>query len=192
MLNFACLKTRVAMQRIETFLNEDEVDEQVSTIKRQVLSASGSGLNSEANEFGLHKASFKWNSVEDKDKKSSSKMDMTTRKWWNFTKRKPPSKNGKDTSPPSPTDLEAALSTAQNESDVQEDHIFELHDLSIVFPERQLTLVTGPTASGKTALLVRTLVLLSSIRMVMLKLLSAGCHGRDDTYSGWDRKDFAS
>ena len=34
-------------------------------------------------------------------------------------------------------------------------HRFELRDINIVFPERQLTVVTGPTASGKTALLVR-------------------------------------
>jgi len=29
------------------------------------------------------------------------------------------------------------------------DHRFELRDVNIVFPERQLTVVTGPTASGK-------------------------------------------
>lgn len=31
---------------------------------------------------------------------------------------------------------------------------FQLRDISVVFPPRKLTLVTGPTASGKTALLV--------------------------------------
>lgn len=35
------------------------------------------------------------------------------------------------------------------------DHRFELRDLSIRFPEGELSVVTGPTASGKTALLVR-------------------------------------
>lgn len=35
-----------------------------------------------------------------------------------------------------------------------EDHRFELKDLNIRFPEGELTVVTGPTASGKTALLV--------------------------------------
>jgi excinuclease UvrABC ATPase subunit len=35
---------------------------------------------------------------------------------------------------------------------------FELKDINIVFPERQLTVVTGPTASGKTALLVGILL----------------------------------
>ena len=35
------------------------------------------------------------------------------------------------------------------------DRLFELRDISISFPEGELTVVTGPTASGKTALLVR-------------------------------------
>jgi len=36
----------------------------------------------------------------------------------------------------------------------QEQH-FELRDIDIKFSEGRLTLITGPTASGKTALLVR-------------------------------------
>lgn len=35
------------------------------------------------------------------------------------------------------------------------DRKFELRDLNILFPHGELTVVTGPTASGKTALLVR-------------------------------------
>src|ERR1700759_4829185 len=33
------------------------------------------------------------------------------------------------------------------------EHIFELKDINVFFPPGQLTLVTGPTAAGKTALL---------------------------------------
>lgn len=35
-----------------------------------------------------------------------------------------------------------------------EDHRFELKDISVRFPEGELSVITGPTASGKTALLV--------------------------------------
>lgn len=35
------------------------------------------------------------------------------------------------------------------------DHRFELRDLNVRFPEGELSLITGPTASGKTGLLVR-------------------------------------
>ena len=70
MLN--CLKTRVAMQRIETFLNEDEVDEQVSTIKRSKMGPTAPSFD----EFGLRDASFKWNAVEEKEKeKKDDKKD---------------------------------------------------------------------------------------------------------------------
>ena len=36
------------------------------------------------------------------------------------------------------------------------DRVFELRDMTIRFPEGELTVVTGPTASGKTALLVNS------------------------------------
>ena len=36
------------------------------------------------------------------------------------------------------------------------DRVFELRNVTIRFPEGELTVVTGPTASGKTALLVRS------------------------------------
>jgi excinuclease UvrABC ATPase subunit len=34
------------------------------------------------------------------------------------------------------------------------DHRFELRDMNVRFPEGELSVITGPTASGKTALLV--------------------------------------
>jgi len=52
-----------------------------------------------------------------------------------------------------------------------EDQWFELKDLNVRFPERELTIVTGLTALGKTALLVCdwphlvcTLFILHSVR----------------------------
>ena len=36
----------------------------------------------------------------------------------------------------------------------RDDRVFELRNMTIRFPEEELTVVTGPTASGKTALLV--------------------------------------
>ena len=39
------------------------------------------------------------------------------------------------------------------------DHRFELQDINIRFPEGQLSVITGPMASGKTAFLVCCLIL---------------------------------
>ncbi|KAF7329698.1 hypothetical protein MKEN_00233000 [Mycena kentingensis (nom. inval.)] len=57
--------------------------------------------------------------------------------------------------------VEPPASASDSDSDadtiVADDHKFELRDVSVVFPEGRLTVVTGPTASGKTALLMALL-----------------------------------
>ena len=64
-------------------------------------------------------------------------------------------KNGNSSrSTPSPSDeTDTAVETASSIGEAN-DHRFELRDITVMFPEGELTVVTGPTASGKTALLV--------------------------------------
>ena len=88
--------------------------------------------------LGIEAGTFKWNEVEQKDEVATeiAKTVAST-----------------------PTDSAAQGADDETErgsltGSVASDHRFELRDISIVFPERQLTVVTGPTASGKTALLV--------------------------------------
>ena len=109
------------MNRISVYLQEDEVTEQVSSLKKE---AADPDLILEEDGFGLEHASFKWNEVEETAESGTSPD------------------HSRDTS---------VDSTVSNEVD----HKFELRDISILFPERKLSIVTGPTASGKTALLVR-------------------------------------
>lgn len=126
------------MQRIETFLNEDEVDEQVSSIKRTQMGASAPTFD----EFGLKNASFKWNAVkeeEDTDKSKKGKDDSGSTNGSNGTGHGP--------------DIEAAAAIASALTD-ESDRKFELKDISVIFPEGELSVITGPTASGKTAMLV--------------------------------------
>ena len=64
---------------------------------------------------------------------------------------------------PSPSSSNDEVDTAVSDVDStllaeNVDHRFELRDLNVRFPEGQLSLITGPTASGKTALLVRRFV----------------------------------
>ena len=120
---FFPFQTKVALDRIATYLDEDEVDEQVSDTTK--------GL-------GIENGTFKWNEVEQKD-------DVTAE-----------TSNSVNSTP-----TNDAVQGADDEIDrgslrgsVTSDHRFELKDVNIMFPERQLTVVTGPTASGKTALLV--------------------------------------
>lgn len=121
-------QTKVSLDRIATYLSEDEVTEQVSSLKR---TTTGPRLPyDEVEGLGLEHASFKWNEVEDIKDQS-------------IVKGVPPTSDLEET--------DAAVAT--------EDHSFELRDLTVIFPEGQLSVITGPTASGKTALLVSVITM---------------------------------
>ncbi|KAF7362379.1 hypothetical protein MVEN_00584800 [Mycena venus] len=141
------LQTRVSLNRIAVYLDEAEVSEQVSSLKKD---RSGPvSVESEEDRLGLENASFKWNEVEDAPVAKDGK-----------------DKNGKRTA--SETD---SILTTESETATVADHKFELKDLSIVFPEGELTVVTGPTASGKTALLMAVLGEMTTLngRIIMAK-----------------------
>ena len=123
------------MKRIAVYLDEDEVSDQVSTLKKTTTN------NTESDEdtgFGIINASFRWNAVE-KEEEDDVKPDQG----------KSSANGSRDSSPASETVASDVVSSLDDE-----DHKFELRDVDVMFPEGELTVVTGPTASGKTALLV--------------------------------------
>ncbi|KAF8838558.1 P-loop containing nucleoside triphosphate hydrolase protein [Paxillus ammoniavirescens] len=120
------LQAGVALKRIETFLNEGEVTEQVSSIKRLVNSM---GALREHEGLAIENGSFRWNLV------SENKSEY-------------------------PTPVQCCKSGSVSPGDdvgVLDDRTFGLRDISVRFPEGKLSLITGPTASGKTALLLALL-----------------------------------
>ncbi|KAG0701637.1 hypothetical protein DFH29DRAFT_925615 [Suillus ampliporus] len=129
------LQTGVALKRIETYLGEDEVSEQVSSIKR----ARAPHVDGEDDTLSIENGFFKWNEVPEKPEENSKA-------------------NGKNHSP-SPSDETATVVDSESGSirSLPEDHKFELKDISVRFPEGELSVITGPTASGKTALLMALL-----------------------------------
>jgi ABC-type multidrug transport system fused ATPase/permease subunit len=149
-------KARVALDRISVYLDEDEVSEQVSSLKKVASPpATASNGNQAEDGLGFVDASFRWNEVPDSDEGK----DVINGK-------------GKGSEPSSGSTVVSAgnendetASTAASEvseaaidftaPDAGEDRRFELKDLNLRFPEGELTIITGPTASGKTALLVR-------------------------------------
>jgi ABC-type multidrug transport system fused ATPase/permease subunit len=135
-LNIFPFQTKVALDRIATYLDEDEVDEQVSSLKRSRFGASAD--DDAAKGLGIENGTFKWNEVEQKD-------DVVAK-----TSNSVASTSTDDTVQGADDETERGSLTGS----VASDHRFELKDVNIMFPERQLTVVTGPTASGKTALLV--------------------------------------
>ena len=126
------LQTHVTLKRIAVYLDEEEVTDQVSSLKKDYsepyLSGNDEGL-------GLECATLKWNEVVEvvnkgKQNESSSSLSIA-----------------------SVTDEASTVIDSESIGD-RGDHIFELRNVTIRFPEGMLTVVTGPTASGKTALLV--------------------------------------
>jgi ABC-type ATPase with predicted acetyltransferase domain len=123
------------MDRIATYLDEEEVDEQVSTLKKSALAFAEDTTKG----LGIEHGTFKWNEVEqptEAPKKSASSS----------------SSNGTSAGDDDAVTAVDSASVAGSDAERR----FELADINVMFPEGELTVVTGPTASGKTALLVST------------------------------------
>ena len=126
------LQTYVTLKRIAVYLDEEEVTDQVSSLKKD---HSEPHLFGDDEGLGLEGATLKWNEVVevgkqlDQNKASSSSTNLL--------------------------EADEASTVVGTESfGDRGDRVFELRNISIRFPEGELTVVTGPTASGKTALLV--------------------------------------
>ncbi|KAF9259759.1 hypothetical protein L218DRAFT_873993 [Marasmius fiardii PR-910] len=146
----AILNTKVALDRIAAFLGEEEVDERVSTLK--AFASGGRPISvGQQQGLGLRNATLKWNEVP-KDITKNEGQSSTSR-FGSLSRRRRSSSKG------APAEEEATTSSSADStvrSDTS-DHRFELRDVSVMFPEGELTVVTGPTASGKTALLMAVL-----------------------------------
>ncbi|GBE87310.1 ATP-dependent bile acid permease [Sparassis crispa] len=151
------LQAKVALDRIATYLEEEEVDEQVSSLKRGHVKPA----DVEEEGFGIVNGTFKWNEVEEKDEGKDKNGKQ---------KQRASSDSGSDETN---TVVEGQSSAGDTEGDMAVDmtHRFELRDISVMFPEGELSVVTGPTGSGKTALLMALLGELTRLegRIVMSK-----------------------
>ena len=146
------------MNRISVYLDEEEVTDQVSSLKKDRSEPLLPGAEDEG--LGLENASFKWNEVtEPADSKGKNANGASV----------PASPTG------SSDETDTVVDDGASEHSASEigDRKFELRDLTIKFPEGELTVVTGPTASGKTALLVSLVVYrrLSSARLTSMLTL---------------------
>ena len=121
------MQAGVALNRIAVYLDEEEVTDQVSSLKKGYAEPYLPGDVEEG--LGFESATLKWNKVVEKGQESGPK---------------------KLSSSATPSEASDDASTTE----CGDHHVFELRDVTLRFPEGKLTVVTGPTASGKTALLV--------------------------------------
>lgn len=126
------------MDRIATYLDEEEVDGQVSTLKRSDAELAEDAIKA----LGIERGTFRWNEVQQPKDDKAKKPSSTS------------ATNGSHADDDAVTVVDSA-SIAGSESDRR----FELTDINVMFPDGELSVVTGPTASGKTALLVRRVFL---------------------------------
>ena len=108
--------------------------------------------------LGLEGATFKWNEVVEVVEKGKE------------------SGQNKSSSPPTSevADESSTVVDSVSERNISEteDRVFELRDMTIRFSEGELTVITGPTAPGKTALLVSSsIIFFPSSYNVRLKTL---------------------
>ncbi|KAH6873975.1 multidrug resistance-associated ABC transporter [Coprinopsis sp. MPI-PUGE-AT-0042] len=164
------LQTGVALKRIAVYLDEDEVDEQVSSLKQKPASFYSSLESRETDDgLGLENATLRWNEVpKDKDTAQGDEQPPS-----------PSSTSGTDAGDVEAHAQQPSSSDTANDADLlagegAEPTRFELKDITVRFPEGKLSVVTGPTASGKTALLMAVLgeLTLLSGRIIMRKDLS--------------------
>ena len=125
------LQTHVTLKRIAVYLGEEEVTDQVSSLKKDY---SEPYLFGDDEGLGLESATLKWNEVVEEVKGIQNKASSST----------------------TTSLVTDEASTVVDAESIGEhgDRVFELRNVTIRFPEGELTVVTGPTASGKTALLV--------------------------------------
>ena len=106
------MQTKVSLDRIQGYIDGDEVDGQVSNLKEDTEGhSSKEGL-------GIIKGTLKWNEVEEKSDKGKGEVVK-----------------------PSPSSSQ--LDTTPTPSEPIQEHMFELRDVLVHFPDGQLTVVVG-------------------------------------------------
>ncbi|KAI6146199.1 P-loop containing nucleoside triphosphate hydrolase protein [Pisolithus tinctorius] len=138
-------EARVSLERVEAFLNEEEISDYAS---------SPVALSPDPETYDgalvIQGGRFKWNKVGDK-------------------KANPPQeRSGELNTQPVVQTEPAGPPVDAGEIALRDGNYFELRGISVRFPEGELSLVTGPTGCGKTALL---LALLGEMTIVEGKLV---------------------
>ncbi|KAH8831236.1 hypothetical protein DL96DRAFT_1695080 [Flagelloscypha sp. PMI_526] len=162
----------VSLQRIATYLDEDEVSPQFSSLLSRIEDRNellGEEATPDAQSLGLDHATLKWNEV----REDAVQATPLTQKWLTFPrvlKRQPSDLHHTESPNMPPEDL---------------DHRFELKDITVTFPEGRLTMIIGPTASGKTAMLLALLgeMTLLDGRLITSKGVSSNANGPTQSFA---------
>ncbi|KAJ6468022.1 hypothetical protein C8R47DRAFT_1325922 [Mycena vitilis] len=163
------LQTRVSLNRIAVYLEEEEVTAQVSSLKTDTSIPLLEGAEDEG--LGLEGATLRWNELPKEDVSSDNAHANGNGKG----RRSSPTSSIGGSTAHGDESGSGSGSGSDGDNGASENNRFELRDISVVFPEGKLSVITGPTASGKTALLMALLgemTLQPGGRIIMAKNLS--------------------
>jgi len=118
----------VALTRIEKYLDEEEVPNHVSSLKRDIVNPKD-GFD---DRLGFTNAAFQWSSLP-KKKKEAPKLSILQRLIQKFRWKK------------------SADIPAETQETEEDDRPFEIKESTIVFPSEKLSVIVGPTGSGKSS-----------------------------------------
>lgn len=151
------LNTHVSIQRIQKFLEEDDVPDWVSTLSKKKSSDLDLNVKMDDLPFGCGNATFTWNrnkSNEFEKVKSVSPASLATRilsrlKFWP-KKRQSSEEAQRLLNEPRSSETEI---TAEAQDQYINNPPFQLKNLTISFPSGKMTIIAGSTSSGKSSLL---------------------------------------
>lgn len=142
------IQFKVSFERIVEFFHEPEVEDFVSSLQDTDIPSQGTNSIGD-DSLGIKNGYFSWSEPRETKRIQDATPDIK-KPWWEFWKREAPSgnPNAEDSSQPGNNDaINGTGSTSGN------DRRFELQGINVIFPPGKISLVTGATASGKTALL---------------------------------------
>ena len=139
--------------------------------------------------LGLENATLKWNEVvhvekrEEQDKAKNGVLSPSA-----SSDIPSPTSSNDDVETVAASDVGTGASDSESlTAGLETDYKFELRDTTVRFPEGQLSVITGPTVSGETALLVRRRVPPLSALSFSLVQYPDGAARRDDSTTRKDR-----
>lgn len=165
------LKVKISIKRITDFLSEPEVDRNASSLKREDINPTNQGVNDnamESDKLGIQNGVFLWSPP---NNVTLAKDTSDKKSWWKprlWSKSATSDSNAVSEastalvglpidSVENPEQIVATSALASGISGTPvssgTDRQFQLRDINVLFPIGGLSLITGPTASGKTALL---------------------------------------
>jgi hypothetical protein len=134
------LTTQVAIDRINQFLDEDEVPTFVSSLLEEEVANPANSSNGRPSDatLGVRNGWFRWNEATESEAKPLKKVPI-----WKFWKRQNSKGAGSSTLPTAAPGTSSSNGTGNGATTPT--LRFELRDINVIFPTGKLTVVTGPT-----------------------------------------------